>query len=142
MTMFKTIVVAVDGSDGSRRASSVAAELAKSEGAKLVLTHVDEHNIGKGGGELHADEDEIKDEIRKQAEELSGSGLDASVEIRDEMLGGPAHAIAEVAEQANADLIVAGTRGHSPVAGLLLGSVIQRIIHIARCPVLAVPTPK
>jgi nucleotide-binding universal stress UspA family protein len=58
------------------------------------------------------------------------------------MLGGPAHAIAEVAEQANADLIVAGTRGHSPVAGLLLGSVIQRIIHIARCPVLAVPTPK
>ena len=55
------------------------------------------------------------------------------------MLGGPAHAIEEVAAEADADLIVAGTRGHSPVAGLLLGSVTQRLLHIARRPVLAVP---
>jgi nucleotide-binding universal stress UspA family protein len=55
------------------------------------------------------------------------------------MLGGPAHAIEEIAEKAGADLIVVGTRGHSPVAGLLLGSVTQRLLHIARRPVLVVP---
>jgi nucleotide-binding universal stress UspA family protein len=55
------------------------------------------------------------------------------------MLGGPAHAIASIADGANADLIVVGTRGHSPVAGLLLGGVTQRLLHIAHQPVLAVP---
>ena len=140
--MFETIVVAVDGSEGSREAASVAAELARESNGTLVVAHVDEHNIGKGGGELHADEDEIKDRIRSQAQELAEGGLEVRVELRDEMLGGPAHALAEVAEQQGADLIVAGTRGHSPVAGLMLGSVTQRLLHISPCPVLAVPSPR
>ena len=59
--------------------------------------------------------------------------------MREVMLGGPRPAIVEIAEEANADLIVAGTRGHSPLAGLLLGSVTQRLLHIARCPVLVAP---
>ena len=138
--MFKTIVVAMDGSEGSRRAASLAAGLAKQEGAKLVVAHVAEHSIGKGGGDLRADQDRLKEEVRSAAEELGGDGVEVSVEIRDEMIGGPAHAIAEVAEEAGADLIVAGTRGHSSVAGLLLGSVTHRLLHIAKCPVLAVPS--
>jgi nucleotide-binding universal stress UspA family protein len=52
---------------------------------------------------------------------------------------GPAHAIADIAEKVDADLIAVGTRGHAPVAGLLLGSVTQRLLHISPCPVLAVP---
>jgi nucleotide-binding universal stress UspA family protein len=47
--------------------------------------------------------------------------------------------LADTARDAGADVIVAGTRGHAPVAGLLLGSVTQRLLHIAPCPVLAVP---
>ena len=57
------------------------------------------------------------------------------------MLGGPAHAIEEIADRADADLIVVGTRGHSSVAGLLLGSVTHRLLHIAHRPVLVVPSP-
>jgi nucleotide-binding universal stress UspA family protein len=47
--------------------------------------------------------------------------------------------IADLAREIDADAIVVGTRGHSPVAGLLLGSVTQRLLHIAPCPVVAVP---
>jgi nucleotide-binding universal stress UspA family protein len=38
------------------------------------------------------------------------------------------------------DAIVVGTRGHTPIAGLLVGSVTQRLLHIAPCPLIAVPT--
>jgi nucleotide-binding universal stress UspA family protein len=37
------------------------------------------------------------------------------------------------------DAIVVGTRGHTPIAGLLVGSVTQRLLHIAPCPVIVVP---
>jgi nucleotide-binding universal stress UspA family protein len=137
--MFKTIVLALDGSEGSRHAIPLAVELARRDNAKLVVVHVEEEIIGKGGGPILATEDEVQNEIRKKAQELSASGVETSVEMRSVMLGGPAHAIEDVAAEAGADLIVAGTRGHSPVAGLLLGSVTQRLLHIARRPVLAVP---
>jgi nucleotide-binding universal stress UspA family protein len=97
---------------------------------------VAEHTIGKGGGDMQADEDQLKEEIRNQADQFAAD----AVEIRDEMVGGPAHVIAELAEETGADLIVVGTRGHSSVAGLLLGSVTHRLLHIAGCPVLAVPS--
>lgn len=138
-TMFKTIVLAMDGSDGSRAAIPLAVELAKRDDAKVVVAHVEQDVFGKGGGTIPATEDEIQAEIRKQAEELGEQGIETTVEMRSVMLGGPAHAIAEIADQAGADLIVAGTRGHSAVAGLLLGSVTQRLLHIAHQPVLVVP---
>ena len=137
--MFKTIVLALDGSEGSRRAIPVAAELARQNGGRILIAHVEQDVAGKGGAPIPITEDEIQAEIRKQAEKLSTDGIETSVEMRNVMLGGPAHPIAEIAEEANADLIVAGTRGHSPVAGLLLGSVTQRLLHIARSPVLVVP---
>ena len=139
--MFNTIVLALDGSDGSKRAIPLAVELAKRDSARIVIVHVDERIVGKGGGDIHADEAEIQADIRKQAEELSGQGIETSVEMRDVMVGGAAHPIADVANEASADLVVVGTRGHSGVSGVLLGSVTQRLLHLAHQPVLAVPPP-
>jgi nucleotide-binding universal stress UspA family protein len=49
--------------------------------------------------------------------------VDASVEVATVVLGGPAKGIVEIADAAGADLIAAGTRGHSTIAGLVVGSV-------------------
>lgn len=137
--MFKTIVLALDGSENSQRATPVAVELAKQSGGKIVIAHVQERIAAKGGAELHADEDERQASIRNQAKEMSDQGIETSVQMSEITLGGPAHAIAEIANEANADVIVVGTRGHSAVSGLLLGGVTQRLLHIADRPVLAVP---
>src|SRR5919198_2052452 len=123
--MFQTIVLALDGSEGSRRATPLAVELARRDNARLVIAHVAEKVAGKGGGDRYVDEDEIKQGIRKQGDELKEQGIDASVEMANVVIGGPAHAIAEIANRAGADLIVVGTRGHSAVTGLLLGGVTQ-----------------
>jgi nucleotide-binding universal stress UspA family protein len=138
-SLFKNIVLALDGSDGSREAIPLATELAKRDQAALLIAHVEERIVGKGGGPVHVDEDEIQDGIRELAGELGAQGIDTSIQTADVMLGGPAHAIEDIADRAGADLIVVGTRGHSPVAGLLLGSVTQRLLQIARRPVLIVP---
>jgi nucleotide-binding universal stress UspA family protein len=138
--VFATILVGLDGSDGALSAVPVATDVAKRYGAKIVLAHVDERIAAKGGVvSVRADEERIQDELRQLAEELSGQGIEASVETLKVILGGPAHALEQLAEEIAADLIVIGRRGHSPVVGLLLGSVALRLLGIARRPVLAVP---
>jgi nucleotide-binding universal stress UspA family protein len=137
--VFKTIVLALDGSEESRQAVPLATALARQDGARIVIAHVEERVVGKGGGPLIATEDEIQAAIGKEADDLSGEGIETSVEMREVMLGGPAPAIVEIADKANADLIVTGTRGHPGLAGVLLGSVTQRLLHLAHCPVLVAP---
>lgn len=138
--MFETLVLALDGSEGSKKAIPVAAEIADKESAKVVIAHVTEYLAAKGGELPHVDEDRVREEINQDAKELSDRGIEATVELADTVVGGPAHAIVEIADRVGADLIVTGTRGHSAVAGLLLGSVAHRLLHIAKRPVLAVPS--
>ena len=139
----KTIVIGMDGSKGAERAVPVAVELARQSGARLVMAHVDEHIAAKGDmPSVRVDEDEIRAEIRRMAEKISSEGVETSVENVVVVLGGPAHAIKDVADEVDAEMIVVGTRGHSPVAGLLLGSVTERLLHIAKRPVVGVPPPE
>jgi nucleotide-binding universal stress UspA family protein len=53
--------------------------------------------------------------------------------------GGPAHVIADVAREVNADVIIVGTRGHRQIASLIIGIVTHKLLHMTPCPVLAVP---
>lgn len=137
--MFRTIVVGVDGSLGAKRALDVAADLAKRDGARLVLAHVQEDIVAKGGGAIFANEDEIQAEIAKRTDELASQGIDTSLKQTTVYLGGPAPALMEFADEAQADLIVVGTRGQSALVGALLGSVAHRLLHLAHQPVLVVP---
>lgn len=86
-----------------------------------------------------ANEAEVQAKIERQVAELSSNGTPARLETARSQAGNAAHAIAEIARQEGTDLIVVGTRGHTALAGLLLGAVTQRLLHIAPCPVLAVP---
>jgi nucleotide-binding universal stress UspA family protein len=138
--MFKTIIWASDGSEHATRALELARGLAEAHSAKLIAVHVKEITVGRGGGyPVLYDEEEIEKQIQGQADELKDAGLDATYEQKGTTAGGAAHAIADAASEDGADLIVVGTRGQGPLSGLLLGSVTNRLLHVAPCPVLAVP---
>jgi nucleotide-binding universal stress UspA family protein len=139
-TMFTTIVWATDGSESADRALPYAKALAANEGATLVALFVEEHFVGRSSPyPVLADTDELKTKIHNQVEQLRKGGLDASFKVLPSIGPGPAHLIANTAGELGADAIVVGTRGHGPVVGLLLGSVTQRLLHIAPCPVFVIP---
>ena len=141
--MFKKVIWATDGSDAADRALPLAKTLASEAGAPMVVVYCEEFTLpGKAGGSLpiHANEDEVEQKIQRQVSELSGDGVHATFEMDTSKVGNAAHVIADIAAREQADLIVVGTRGHTALGGLLLGSVTQRLLHIAPCPVLAVPT--
>ena len=138
--MFKVILWATDGSSGAERALQFAKSLAQANGARLIVVHVKEIMVGRTGGyPVNVEEGQVQAAIQKQVEDLKQEGLDATLQMASVAVGGAAHVIADAADAAGADLIVAGTRGLGPLAGLLLGSVTHRLLHIAHCPVLVVP---
>ena len=138
--MYEVIVWATDGSENSDLALEHARRLAAAGGSRLVAAHVKELTVGRAAGyPVNVDEEEVEQKIRGQVEELEGAGVPVRLELGATGAGGAAHAIADLASEAGADLIVVGTRGQGPIGGLLLGSVTHRLLHVATCPVLAVP---
>ena len=139
--MFNTIVWATDGSENADRALSVAKELARGNAASLVVVHVVQRYIREAGLRAYPDEDQVATKLERQVEELSADGFNTTLRVVDHVGPQPAYDIADVAREVGAGLIVMGTRGHAPIAGLLLGSVALRLLHVAPCPVVAVPAP-
>ena len=139
--MFKVVVWATDGSRYAEDALAYARDFAKSSGGKLIAVHVDQLVPSRSvGSHRLPGEEEVQQVLRRKVEELKQEGIDAALETPTIVEGGAAHAIAELALDAGADVIVAGTRGRGPLAGLLLGSVTHRLLQIAPCPVLTVPS--
>jgi nucleotide-binding universal stress UspA family protein len=139
--MFDTVVLALDGSESSDRALECATALAKQHSSSVRVVHVVELTVGRGGGRAPLNEKDIQAKVEGQVKALAAAGIEAEFEMHTVPAGGPAHVIADVAAGAKADLIVTGTRGHTAVVGMLLGSVPQRLLHLAHCPVLVVPQP-
>jgi nucleotide-binding universal stress UspA family protein len=127
--MYHSIILALDGSEGSRRAIPVATELAHRDGARIVVTHA----------RTHAIEPELDAELAQQVDELRAAGIPAELVTRSGLMGHEAELLNEVAVKEGADLIVTSNRGRSSLEGVVLGSVTQRLLHLARCQVLVVP---
>ncbi len=121
------------------RVVTVAQSLAKEDGARVVVAHVNELMAGRGGAHsVHPNEDLLKDRVRTQVADLKAAGLDAEIHIQATM-GTAAKSIAAMARECHADLIVAGASRHGAIADAIFGTSGQRMYRMAPCPVLVVP---
>ena len=137
--MFQRIVVGVDGSEGSTKAVGTAAAIANGSGGAVILVHARALMPACAGateeGPSHAAE--VLGAARA-AVEAAGAKVEGSVDVHSGAKG-PASEILAVATEHGADLIVVGSTGHGAWTGAILGSVSQRVLHHASCPVLVVP---
>jgi nucleotide-binding universal stress UspA family protein len=139
--VFKTIMWATDGTGNADRALPYAKALAQEERARLVVAHVIERYASHKASALavHADEEQVEAKLKKLEAQLSDEGFGTDLKIVSHVGPQPAHEIADIAREVGADLIVVGCRGRAAITGLMVGSVTQRLLHVAPCPVLVVP---
>ncbi len=142
--VFYRIVVPTDFSDCAEDAWALAQRLAGASGAELILVHVLVEVPLFSEGPFAMDRvRKVYEAARKWAEEnLDGwaarardKGLRARVALRT---GVPYREIVALATDERADLVVIGTRGRGGIDRAFLGSVTDRVVRLAPCPVLAV----
>ena len=138
----QTIVVPTDFSASAGRALGLARDLARDAGpAHLILTHavfvpveIEALGVDLQTG-LSGIEERVADDLERILVELQDAGISAEyLSAR----GSPERIILEVASSKNADLIVMGTHGRTGLAHVVLGSVAERVVREAPCPVLTV----
>ena len=145
----KRILVAVDLSESSLRAVDLAADLAAKYGAELIMLTIGYEIGGPDPGMQaymrleHIQESLSTLAIESMREELAEVCRRAAAKgapniSTDVLVGDPAEQILGCAEARQADLIALGSRGHGRLAGLLLGSVTQKVVALAHCAVLVV----
>ena len=141
MIRLKHVLVATDFGDASEAALTYGRALARTFGADLHLLHVMENTFLRS---MPANPLAVKAATYSR---LNGRLTDADradlharavVEVSDE----PADVIVEYAKGFAIDLIVTGTHGRSGAAHLLMGSVAERVVRTAPCPVLTVRHPE
>jgi nucleotide-binding universal stress UspA family protein len=138
--MVKHIIWATDGSPTTESEYPVVEDLARSSGAKVIVAHAGEMVSPEQAG-LFVDSTEVlQATLERTVENLKGAGLDAELALVTASPRTAAESVAELAESMGADVVVAGNRGYGPTAALLLGSFTFRLLQIAPCPVLVVPT--
>ena len=143
--MFNHILVPIDGSDASMLAVSKASGLALAFGSRITLIHVVDNYpfIGVGAdyalGQneyLAAATSSANAALARGVAALAAEGLHSDQRVID---GHVVHeGIVDTAIAIGADLIVMGTHGRTGIEKLLLGSVTQRVLQDAKCPVLVV----
>ncbi len=139
----KTILVPTDFSEHSTVAVQTAVDLAKTLGASLHLVHVLHFPVLVAApGQVAIPQDlwtQIRDgaarKLEKAKQGVAASGVAAETHLSE---GANAQAIVELAEKVKADLIVIGTRGLSGLKHVMLGSVAERTVRLAPCPVMTV----
>jgi nucleotide-binding universal stress UspA family protein len=137
------ILVAVDGSDPSRRAANRAADLARRLEEGLTVVHVlppppifSEPAVLPDVAEL---ERRVYERGRQVLDEMAESLRHGGLDVQAQLLAGPAaEVLAEAAQAPEVDFVVVGSRGRTLVGSMLLGGTSHRLIHICKKPVLVV----
>ena len=136
--MFERVLVAVDGSPESGKTVPVAVDLAQRYASQVTVIHVREYERYEGSDVDLGPPVTAEDLIERVLAMFRDAGVDARGEIRRTTSGRTPEQIVEVARQAQADLIIMGTRGMTEWKSLLLGGVANKVVHHAPCPVLLV----
>jgi nucleotide-binding universal stress UspA family protein len=142
---WKRICCPIDFSDASRAAMEVAADLARRFGAELVLLHaypIPGYTFPDGSvvaspkmmQELADQAQRHLEEWRLDAERLAGGQRVAA----EKGVGEPAAEIVTFAKENAVDLLVLGTHGRTGIEHALMGSIAERVVRRAHCPVLTV----
>jgi nucleotide-binding universal stress UspA family protein len=145
---WKRICCPVDFSDASRAAMEVAADLARRFGAELVLFHaypVPGYTFPDGS--VVASPKMLQDladgaERHLQSWRLEAEPIAARPVRIVKVAGEPASEIVAFARDERIDLLVLGTHGRSGLEHALMGSIAERVVRRARCPVLTVRPPR
>jgi nucleotide-binding universal stress UspA family protein len=143
----KRILVPVDFSPPSLAALDYAVDLGRTLNAELTILFVVEPlSSAIPPGDIYASRVDVllleqqrsgREELAKIVESLQKKGAQCSQRLET----GPVYrCINETAEKLEADLIVIGTHGRTGISHLLLGSVAERVVQLAPCPVLTVRT--
>jgi nucleotide-binding universal stress UspA family protein len=125
-----SVVVAYSPDVYGKAALSYGATEASRRGEKLIV-------VNDTRGEAYVDR-RLAKESELDALRAELSRLDVETEVRQDVVADVAEAVLQISDESAATLIVVGVRPRTPVGKLLLGSVAQRIILDATCPVLAV----
>jgi len=145
--MSKTkVLLATDGSPASLRAAQFVGDMARKDPEMTVtllhVAHIPRELTTWAGIEYQVDVP-LDAMIQRSAQPIvegtrEALGLEVDRVSAEVQVGVPAEEIVEMANSEGFDLIVMGSRGLSPIAELLLGSVSERVIRISKCPVLIV----
>ena len=139
----RRILVPLDFSDSAEAILGWAGHLAEEHGSTVLLLHVYHLPVEfqqLEGAYLPPDfwanvKSEAEQQLDKHAQKLRDAGVEVETFVRE---GYPATVIVEEAQGLSADLIVIGTHGHTGLKHLLLGSIAERVVQKAACPVLTV----
>ncbi|WP_417408171.1 universal stress protein [Hoeflea sp.] len=145
--MFERILVAVDGSEGSKKALRLAANLQQTCGSELMILTVFRHHslLEASMSMVRPDEPEsLDDSMRAYAKQVAEDAKTIAAEAGAEKVrafvkaGQPARTIVKFGEEHKADLIIVGSRGQGDMQGFLLGSVSHKVTSLAAAPVMVV----
>jgi len=143
---FTHVLYPTDLSEASLKALPCAAAIARGHQARLTVLHVVPtfEVISVPSGRIAAahhivnppTQDDVRHEMERAVQEVPLHGLEVRFSAH---AGDPVQVIADQAVSDSADLIVMGTHGRSGFERLLIGSVTEKVLRLAPCPVLAVP---
>lgn len=141
--MIQHLLIAVDGSPSSHHAANQGLGLARQTQAKVTLLFVLEAPpvipVGPLSGYVMTSPPRTEADLERARTELNSLAENAAVPVETRVeLGSPADVICELADRLSVDLVVIGARGLSAGTRWLLGSVSDRVVHHAPCPVLVV----
>lgn len=137
--MFSSLLVAVDGSESAKKAFEKSIYLAQKCNSKIDLVHVVQCELGGDSANTFEIIEDLTNKAKKMLEEYKNQAAKNNISIQIMVTqGDPAKVIIELAKAKSYDLIIMGTRGRTAFQELLIGSVSQKVMHHASCPVMVV----